>query len=91
MRPDIDYKHAPFVRKQKESRVIGVDLLDSLCNCKTVLRDRLTENEGGLADIQLSKLLLSKIDDSTGAQSKDTRCLCISFSILSDKTMRPWR
>lgn len=70
-------------------RVTGADLLDSLCNCKTVLRDRRKEYEGGLADVQFFQFLLRNIGCFTGGQSRDTHYLCNLFSIGSDKAMRP--
>lgn len=56
MRPDVDYKCSLLVRKQEEVLVTGADLLVSLCICKIVLRDRLTEYEGGLAAFQFLPL-----------------------------------
>ena len=56
MRPDVDYECSLFVRKQEEVLVTGADFLVSLCICKTVLRDRLREYEGGLAASQFFPL-----------------------------------
>lgn len=56
MRPDVDYECSLFVRKQEEVLVTGADLLVSLCICKIVLRDRLTEYEGGLVTFQFFPL-----------------------------------
>lgn len=56
MRPDVDYECSLFVRRQEEVLVTGADLLVSLCICKIVLRDRLTEYEGGLVAFQFFPL-----------------------------------